>query len=60
MDLPIQDENWTQNLRDYGEHQKEMWNDNHEPCGTWEWFYDAVKKQEERLSWYSMTRIPGI
>ena len=43
MDLPIQDENWTQNLRDYGEHRKEMWNDDHEPCGTWEWFYGVEK-----------------
>ena len=40
MDLPIQDENWTQNLRAYGEHRKEMWNANNEPCGIWEWFVD--------------------
>ena len=33
MDLPTQDENWTQNLRAYGEHRKEMFNDNNEPCG---------------------------
>ena len=59
MDLPIQDENWTQNLRDFGEHRKEMWNDNHEPCGTWEWFYDAektIKKAElefdDMYPWY--------
>ena len=41
--LPTQDENWIQNLRDYGEYRKEMWNDKHEPCGVWEWFYDAEK-----------------
>ena len=47
MDLPIQDENWTQNLRDYGEHRKEMWNANNEPCGIWEWFYDAEKTRRK-------------
>ena len=46
MALPIQDKNWTQNLRDYGEHRKEMWNAN-EPCGVWEWFYDAEKTRRK-------------
>ena len=48
-DLPIQDENWNQNLRDFGEHRKEMWNDNHEPCGAWEWFYDAEKTRRKAV-----------
>ena len=47
MDLPIQDENWTQNLRAYGEHRKEMWNANNEPCGIWEWFYDVEKNKKK-------------
>ena len=46
MDLPTQDENWTKNLRDYGEHRKEMWANN-EPCGIWEWFYDAEKTRRK-------------
>ena len=50
MDLPIQDENWIQNLRDYGEYRKEMWNDNHEPCGTWEWFYDVEKTRRKAVT----------
>ena len=49
MDLPIQDENWTQNLRAYGEHRKEMWNANNEPCGIWEWFYDAEKTRRKAV-----------
>ena len=47
MDLPIQNENWIQNLRDYGEHRKEMWNANNEPCGIWDWFYDAEKTRRK-------------
>ena len=49
MALPIQDENWIQNLRAYGEHRKEMWNANNEPCGIWEWFYDAEKTRRKAV-----------
>ena len=47
MSLPIQDENWTQNLKAYGEHRKEMWNANNEPCGIWEWYYDKEKTRKK-------------
>ena len=57
--LPTQDENWTQNLRDYGEYRKEMWNDKHEPCGVWEWFYDAEKRTRSLQRWISKTRGLG-
>ena len=47
MSLPTQDENWTQNLRDYGEHRKEMFNANNEPCGIWKWYYDEEKTRKK-------------
>ena len=46
MDLPIQDEDWTQNLRAYGEYRKEMWNAN-EPCGICQWYYDEEKTRKK-------------
>ena len=59
MALPIQNENWIQNLRDYGEYRKEMWDANNEPCGVWEWFYDAEKTRrkakltfDDEYPWY--------
>ena len=48
MDLPIQDENWTQNLRAYGEHRKEMLDANNEPCGIWRWYYDKEKTKKKK------------
>ena len=45
MDLPIQDENWTQNLRDYVEYRVEV-NANNERCGIFEWFYDTEKTRK--------------
>ena len=50
MTLPIQDGNWTKNLKAFGEHRKEMWNANNEPCGIWEWFNDAQKKKNKKKS----------
>jgi antitoxin component YwqK of YwqJK toxin-antitoxin module len=47
MDLPIQDENWTQNLRALGEYRKEMWDGNNEPCGIWQWYYDEEQTRKK-------------
>ena len=45
----MQDENWTQNLRAYGEHRKEMFKANNQPCGIWEWFYDVEKTRRKAV-----------
>ena len=47
MDLPIDNGNWTQNLRAYGEHRKEMWDADNKPCGIWRWYYDSEKTRKK-------------
>ena len=47
MDLPIQNENWTQNLRAYGDHRIEVLDANKEPCGIWKWYYDNEKTRKK-------------
>ena len=45
--MPIQNENLTQNLRDYVEYRVEVLNANNESCGILEWFYDAEKTRRK-------------
>ena len=47
MDLPIQDENWSQNLRAYGEHGKKKLDSNNEPCLIGRWYYDKEKTRKK-------------